>query len=79
MALHHRLLLPGPVAALDVSNGHVFVTFGREAHPMLMGQTVVFSPMVTPEQTIEWRRNRAPDALETPDGSRSATWSYYVD
>jgi len=53
----------GPVAALDVRDGHVFVTFGREAHPSLVGNTVVFSPRVTPGRRIEWARN---PSLETP-------------
>jgi len=53
----------GPVAALDVSDGHVFVTFGSEAHPTLLGKTVVFSPTVTPNQNIEWMRNRS---MEVP-------------
>jgi len=49
----------GPVAALDVTDGHVFVTFGGEAHPTLLGKTVVFSPKVRPEGSIEWVRNRS--------------------
>lgn len=57
----------GPVAALDVTDGHVFVTFGGEAHPTLLGKTVVFSPRVTPEQRIQWVRNRS---MEIPAEDR---------
>lgn len=53
----------GPVTALDITDGHVFVSFGGEAHPALAGDTVVFSPKVTPDQRIEWVRN---PSLETP-------------
>ncbi|HKL63742.1 MAG TPA: pilin [Woeseiaceae bacterium] len=57
----------GPLAALDVTDGHVLVTFGGEAHPTLRGKTVVFSPRVTPEQGIEWVRNRS---MEVPADDR---------
>ena len=57
----------GPVAALDVTDGHVFVTFGGEAHPTLLGKSVVFSPTVTPNQNIEWMRNRS---MEVPAEDR---------
>jgi len=53
----------GPVAALDVTEGHVFVSFGGGAHPTLRGKTVVFSPRVKPEGSIEWVRNRS---MEVP-------------
>lgn len=57
----------GPVAALDVTDGHVLVTFGGDTHPALRGKTVVFSPRVTPEQSIKWVRNRS---MEMPDDDR---------
>lgn len=57
----------GPVAALDVTDGHVFVTFGAEAHPTLLGKIVVFSPKVSPEGSIEWVRNHS---LEVPAEDR---------
>ncbi|WP_405240038.1 pilin [Lentisalinibacter orientalis] len=60
----------GPVAALDVTDGHVFVTFGGEAHPTLLGKTVVFSPRVTSEQSIQWVRNRS---LEVPAEDRDVS------
>lgn len=49
----------GPVAALDITDGHVFVSFGEEAHPTLLGKTVVFSPRVTSEQSIRWVGNHS--------------------
>ncbi len=60
----------GPVAALDVTDGHVFVTFGGEAHPTLLGKTVVFSPKVRPEGSIEWVRNHS---LEVPAEDRDVS------
>lgn len=60
----------GPVAALDVTDGHVFVSFGDGAHPTLLGKTVVFSPRVSPEGSIEWVRNHS---LEVPGKDRNVS------
>lgn len=48
------------VAQVDIVTGRVDVTFGGDAHSDIFGQTVSFTPYVTPSDGFVWRCGAAP-------------------
>lgn len=48
------------VSQVDVFEGRVDVTFGRDVHAEIFGLTVSFTPHVTPSGTIVWRCGGSP-------------------
>ncbi len=43
------------VAQVDIANGRVDVTYGNDAHADIFGQTVSFTPYMSPSGSIIWR------------------------
>ncbi|MDH5455708.1 MAG: pilin [Gammaproteobacteria bacterium] len=48
------------VSQVNVVNGRVDVTFGRDAHAEIFGQTVSFTPYLSTGGSIIWRCGAAP-------------------
>ena len=64
------------VSGIDVFEGRVDVTFGHDAHAVITGQTVSFTPYITTGNMVTWRCGAAPEpqggSLLTGNGVTSA-------
>jgi len=64
------------VAQVDIDDGRVDVTMGNRVHADIFGDTISFTPYMTPSGTIVWRCGAAPApanaALLTGGGVTSA-------
>jgi len=48
------------VSQVDVDTGRVDVTFGGDVHLEIFGNTISFTPYMTPSGTVIWRCGSAP-------------------
>ncbi len=71
------------VASVNVFNGRIDVTFGNEAHVEIFGDTVSFTPYMSPGGSFVWRCGSAPvpsnTVLLTGGGVTSAHLAPTVD
>ena len=59
------------VSSVDVFNGRLDVTFGNSAHQDIFGETLSFTPYVSPDSSVTWRCGFAPVASGTTEMSGS--------
>lgn len=59
------------VAAVDVVNGRVDVTFGNEVNQEILGLSLSLTPYQSPSQGVIWRCGNAPQPAGVPMGTGS--------
>jgi type IV pilus assembly protein PilA len=68
------------VAQVDIDDGRVDVTMGNRVHAEIFGQTISFTPYLTPSGGIVWRCGAAPapvgGAILLQDASGTVVTSY---
>jgi hypothetical protein len=68
------------ISEVDVDNGSIVVRFGNDAHPLIQGHTLAFTPYETVDMTVVWRCGWEPQPpgtalLGTTGGTRIATYT----
>lgn len=56
------------VSQVMIVNGRIDITFGQQANPDILGQTLSLTPYITPGGEFAWRCGRAPPPEGQPMG-----------